>query len=76
MDAQETLARLFQPTSCAWRTTKMKKIKFYTLLISIHVLRMEDDNVLGAGDDLPYYFNPRPPHGGRHLSPPRTIPVL
>ena len=36
--------------------------------ISIHVLRMEDDYrlILPALNRL--YFNPRPPHGGRHYS--------
>ena len=59
-------AEAFQSTSCAWRTTKMKKIKFYTLLISIHVLRMEDDLNVTKIIRGRKYFNPRPPHGGRH----------
>ena len=37
-------------------------------IISIHVPRVEDD-YSGVGNQRPnYYFNPRPPCGGRHIS--------
>ena len=34
-------------------------------MISIHVLREEDDDFLLVGDDERENFNPRPPRGGR-----------
>ena len=56
---------VFQSTSSAWRTTTCVQAAFFFRYISIHVLRMEDDD----GNLRPLakmgYFNPRPPHGGR-----------
>ena len=34
-------------------------------VISIHALRGEGDEEIPISDDLPFYFNPRPPWGGR-----------
>ena len=41
-----------------------------TVVISIHVLREEDDRQKFALLILPFYFNPRPPRGGRRSSAP------
>ena len=55
----------FQSTSSVWRTTCGLILDNYTLEISIHVLRVEDDSVLITGKRCEVYFNPRPPCGGR-----------
>ena len=57
--------QIFQSTSSVWRTTLCPALPGGARLISIHVLRVEDDlmsgqQVLGIDD-----FNPRPPCGGR-----------
>ena len=56
----------FQSTSSARRTTQFSTYTISMMLISIHVLREEDD-FLRTGvlvfDNT--YFNPRPPRGGR-----------
>ena len=55
----------FQSTSSARRTT-LPLFRFYLQkLISIHVLREEDDFCRTTGKLLKVYFNPRPPRGGR-----------
>ena len=64
----------FQSTSSVWRTTNLRKPDSFFLVISIHVLRVEDDNnysqyTIDKGD-----FNPRPPCGGR-LSLRTTLPA-
>ena len=37
----------------------------FSIDISIHVLREEDDKMLSLALPGGYYFNPRPPRGGR-----------
>ena len=41
----------------------------YGKQISIHALRMEGDLKLLSGCKIYFYFNPRPPHGGRLIRP-------
>ena len=59
---------LFLSTSSARRTTSMCAAEAAEILISIHVLREEDDQagLLRAGRAGNFY--PRPPRGGRHWS--------
>ena len=57
----------FQSTPSAWRETGQDHGTRLCRSISIHSLRMEGDYI-----DLGYlcggvYFNPLPPHGGRHI---------
>ena len=40
--------RLFQSTSPVWRTTKYRSKSDNSLTISIHVPRVEDDNMLSV----------------------------
>ena len=57
----------FQSTPSAWRETTQLQFEDYDIDISIHSLRMEGD-VIGISTPIfPFlYFNPLPPHGGRH----------
>ena len=58
-------AERFQSTSSARRTTRSRKMKNRKVLISIHVLREEDDRSPTILADRSQNFNPRPPRGGR-----------
>ena len=55
----------FQSTSSVWRTTGDGNPLRAVEGISIHVLRVEDDNQGFPVDFVDLYFNPRPPCGGR-----------
>ena len=55
----------FQSTSSVWRTTYNLAETDEIKKISIHVLRVEDDNVRLTDNELDKHFNPRPPCGGR-----------
>ena len=56
----------FQSTPSAWReTSKVSRIP-NDRLISIHSLRMEGDLIHTRQKKPSLYFNPLPPHGGRH----------
>ena len=69
----ETVGPIFQSTSSVWRTTYINSKKLNLCIISIHVLRVEDDlPCTYPGAPCPY-FNPRPPCGGR-LSVRRPAP--
>ena len=57
---------IFQSTSPVWRTTAWQTRCGGCRVISIHVPRVEDDPELADEEELPFYFNPRPPCGGRH----------
>ena len=62
-----TMTITFQSTPSAWRETGQDHGTRLCRSISIHSLRMEGDYI-----DLGYlcggvYFNPLPPHGGRHI---------
>ena len=57
---------LFQSTPSAWRETAAIDFPGEGVNISIHSLRMEGDVVAGAHLVRDMYFNPLPPHGGRH----------
>ena len=57
----------FQSTSSVWRTTVTSVFSILIILISIHVLRVEDDQPARFGQCKPCNFNPRPPCGGRQL---------
>ena len=56
----------FQSTPSAWRETKSAWDFSSSLAISIHSLRMEGDRNTSAAVRSAQYFNPLPPHGGRH----------
>ena len=56
---------IFQSTSSARRTTFSVDCKAITGIISIHVLREEDDKSAIGLNSFPSDFNPRPPRGGR-----------
>ena len=57
---------LFQSTSSVWRTTTATNTaKAGLIIISIHVLRVEDDPAFQLPDRARIHFNPRPPCGGR-----------
>ena len=56
----------FQSTPSAWRATISSLRGTYAEYISIHALRMEGDFLPQKGHASGRYFNPRPPHGGRH----------
>ena len=58
-------AKTFQSTSSVWRTTLRIGHSGDSRLISIHVLRVEDDSALRCRCACRCYFNPRPPCGGR-----------
>ena len=55
----------FQSTSSVWRTTGSDADDVIKAIISIHVLRVEDDSRNKGALKCMYYFNPRPPCGGR-----------
>ena len=59
---------LFQSTPSAWRETRGHGLQQVTCRISIHSLRMEGDDLQSALILSQRYFNPLPPHGGRHKS--------
>ena len=56
---------VFQSTSSVWRTTHCRQPAHLQHVISIHVLRVEDDISLCAFFPFRSDFNPRPPCGGR-----------
>ncbi len=55
----------FQSTPSAWRATPEINFEVLDSTISIHALRMEGDTRRGGRGANGWYFNPRPPHGGR-----------
>ena len=55
----------FQSTSSVWRTTLITSTRGKRAHISIHVLRVEDDDFVEIVKEILPYFNPRPPCGGR-----------
>ncbi len=55
----------FQSTSSVWRTTLVAVALLGRVGISIHVLRVEDDEPLVTQIPNVPHFNPRPPCGGR-----------
>ena len=57
---------IFQSTSSVWRTTTQTRPCTARRTISIHVLRVEDDNIFALYGIFSVNFNPRPPCGGRH----------
>ena len=59
---------LFQSTPSAWRETIENKTVIGRIRISIHSLRMEGDMTDLFTPSPGRYFNPLPPHGGRHNS--------
>ena len=67
------LLAIFQSTSSVWRTTSCPDVCLRRCLISIHVLRVEDDEAAAPVNAVSLYFNPRPPCGGRQR-PPRLQP--
>ena len=56
---------VFQSPSSVWRTTGVAALQDVQLIISIHVLRVEDDLFHVEYCEVIAYFNPRPPCGGR-----------
>ena len=50
-----------------WRTTWESQTFDFAFVISIHVLRVEDDIIHTIPPNVPRDFNPRPPCGGRRL---------
>ena len=56
----------FQSTPSAWRETSVTVPLSGTVPISIHSLRMEGDRCCQQRFFRTTYFNPLPPHGGRH----------
>ena len=64
-------AVLFLSTPSARRATCHHRYQILTTdTISIHALREEGDALLAAHSHTFYHFYPRPPRGGRRLSPP------
>ena len=59
------LSRIFQSTSSVWRTTAHSSAIVALSVISIHVLRVEDDGRKLQHGNAGVHFNPRPPCGGR-----------
>ena len=57
----------FQSTPSVGRATKNNWDTDYMLVISIHALRGEGDLVYDRLYAISYYFNPRPPWGGRRI---------
>ena len=75
-DGGERLSTLFtfQSTPSAWRETcPSTRLYISSVIISIHSLRMEGDTLHWKCPLLSCYFNPLPPHGGRHLV---TVPIV
>ena len=62
---KEAAQELFQSTSSVWRTTLCGQSHDWEIFISIHVLRVEDDQSRRRAWAFRAYFNPRPPCGGR-----------
>ena len=58
---------IFQSTSSVWRTTRANHRQRTKKIISIHVLRVEDDVTHDKVQKAILYFNPRPPCGGRPI---------
>ena len=58
--------KVFQSTPSAWRETRFTWNKIFAKKISIHSLRMEGDLRHDRSGICRAYFNPLPPHGGRH----------
>ena len=58
--------RKFQSTPSAWRETCHTYQRSARCNISIHSLRMEGDWSVVPLSPTVGYFNPLPPHGGRH----------
>ena len=56
----------FQSTPSAWRETYISSYNKAVRDISIHSLRMEGDLLSQVTVFSTIYFNPLPPHGGRH----------
>ena len=56
----------FQSTPSAWRETSLVLLAVQLFKISIHSLRMEGDDYARLFFQKILYFNPLPPHGGRH----------
>ena len=61
-----TTGILFQSTPSAWRETSGIVVTLVAFCISIHSLRMEGDIYHSLFRKNAAYFNPLPPHGGRH----------
>ena len=61
-----TASKAFQSTPSAWRETVSNRNIQCSNTISIHSLRMEGDRGISSYDTFLRYFNPLPPHGGRH----------
>ena len=59
--------RSFQSTPSAWRETTIINNAMLRDSISIHSLRMEGDRKPKSRLPKHIYFNPLPPHGGRHI---------
>ena len=64
---QKSISWIFQSTPSAWRETNTECVVMRLHSISIHSLRMEGDQRVQTGATIHAYFNPLPPHGGRHL---------
>ena len=64
-DVATALGYKFQSTSSVWRTTDKTGLQGAVIGISIHVLRVEDDEDAETQKLQQSYFNPRPPCGGR-----------
>ena len=62
---QHSMFQQFQSTSSVWRTTLNDYRMATARLISIHVLRVEDDIWINCEITITTNFNPRPPCGGR-----------
>ena len=62
----ETVGPIFQSPSSVRRTTQDVGVAVDNLVISIHVLRAEDDGLCEGSRENNRHFNPRPPCGGRH----------
>ena len=58
---------IFQSTPSAWRETDFVRSNCCHNVISIHSLRMEGDHRTYRRIRGKKYFNPLPPHGGRHI---------
>ena len=66
---------LFQSPSSVWRTTQSLHTPDKYRLISIHVLRVEDDLMPRPAGRGTFDFNPRPPCGGRRRKSTRCGPT-
>ena len=59
---------IFQSTPSARRATVAVPGLVHAVVISIHALREEGDDLSGLPPPDIQYFNPRPPRGGRQIS--------